>query len=439
VSAPAAGSDALVLGGLPVSGAVEALRRLDPHAHAFHLYDLDALAARARRFRAAFASVDPLVVYAIKANGLPAILATLCREEIGADAGSLGELELAAAAGFDSARIELNGNGRTVEEAEWAVARGIHSVNADHLGELDLLEAAAARAGTTLRVALRVNPGIDTPGHQYVATGHDEAKFGISPREALEAWSARRRWAHLDVGGLHVHVGSQLLDPAPLERAAIEALALARTAAERGAPLTWINLGGGFGLDYEGHGEFPLERHAGRLTEAIVNGSVAGEVPKRDGRGARTPLAIVFEPGRWMVGPIGMLVAEVLWVKQRDGRRFVVLGAGMNDFIRPALYHARHRMVPVVPRAGAATAATVVGPVCESGDVFATDVALPPLAPGDWIAFHDTGAYGAAMASNYNGRGRLAELAVRGGRLIRARAAETPADLVRGCGDDVIA
>lgn len=399
--------------------AIAAVRRADPHAHAFYLYDLDALAGRARRFVAAFQDVRPLAAYAVKANGLPAILDCLKAHGAGAEAGSLGELELAAASGFDPASCVLNGNARTVEEAEWAATRGVHSVNADHVGELDVLAAAGARSGRILRVALRVNPGIETPGHAYVATGHDEAKFGISPREALEVWGARDRWPALDLGGVHIHVGSQLLEVAPLERAAAEALALKRAAAERGVALTWLNLGGGFGIDYQGGPEFPLEHHARRIAEQIANANIE----------------LVLEPGRWMVAPIGMLLAEVLWIKHRDGRRFVVLGAGMNDFIRPALYHAHHRIVPVARRAGDVTAAVVVGPVCESSDVFEKAAMLPPLERGDWLAILDTGAYGAAMASNYNGRGRLAEIVARDGALVRARAAETPDDLGRRSDD----
>jgi diaminopimelate decarboxylase len=405
----------LIHGGISVARAIAAVRRHDPHAHAFHLYDLDALRARARRFLAAFGPLKPLAAFAIKANGLPAILESLRDEGIGADAGSLGELELAAAAGFDPARMILNGNGRTTEEARWAATRRIHSVNADHVAELDLLNEAAAGARTQLRVALRVNPGIETPGHHYVATGHDEAKFGITPDEALEAWGERGRWPHLRLDGLHVHVGSQLVDPQALERALDFVLDLARAAGERGARLGFVNLGGGFGVDYEGQREFPLEAHATRIAERVSALDPAFEW--------------VFEPGRWLVATTGILVAEVLWVKRRNGRRFVVVGAGMNDFLRPALYGARHRIVAVTPRPGAAESAVVVGPVCESADVFDAEAMLPPVERGDWLAFLDTGAYGSAMASNYNGRGRLAEVVVHGGGLRLARVAETPADL----------
>jgi diaminopimelate decarboxylase len=260
-----------------------------------------------------------------------------------------------------------------------------------------------------------------------VATGHDQAKFGVEPGEALEAWAARARWPHLRVDGVHLHVGSQLLESGPLEKAAETARDLAQESARRGAPLGLVNLGGGFGVDYSGGGaEFPLESHAARL--ARLMGALRVEW--------------VMEPGRWLVAPAGVLLAEVLWVKRRRGtrdgesRRFVVLAAGMNDLIRPALYHARHRILPVRPRAGVTEPATVVGPVCESADVFEREAMLPPLERGDLVALLDAGAYGAVMSSNYNGRGRLAELTLSGGRLARSRAGEDAATVGARATDD---
>jgi diaminopimelate decarboxylase len=336
---------------------------------------------------------------------------------------------MARAIGFPAPQRVLNGNGRTREEAEWAASQGVHSINADSIDELDLLDRAAAGAGAKLRVALRVNPGIETPGHRYVATGGEEAKFGVEAGEALEAWKARSRWPNLRLDGVHLHVGSQIVDPGPLEQAAGVAFALVDESARRGAALGLVNLGGGLGVDYTGGGaEFPVEAHATKLV----------------GRAQGKALEWVFEPGRWMTAQSGVLVAEVLWVKRRrapgggPSRRFVVLGAGMNDLIRPALYHAAHRIVPVTPRAGALESASVVGPVCESADVFATDVPLPPLEPGDLVAILDAGAYGAAMSSNYNGRGRLAELVVESGKLKRARAAEASRDLMERRTDDTL-
>jgi diaminopimelate decarboxylase len=340
---------------------------------------------------------------------------------MGAEAGSLGELEWASAAGFAPGRIVLNGNGRTAAEAGWVAKRVPHSINADHVDELDLLQASAAREGTTLRVSLRVNPGIATPGHHHVATGHPDAKFGVSPEQALEAWGARARWPHLQLDGMHLHVGSQLLDAAPLDRALDLALEWMEASARRGAPLGLLNLGGGFGVDYgrPGH-EFPIEAHAERLIRRVSGLAVDW----------------VFEPGRWVVATEGVLLAEVLWVKQREGRRFVVLGAGMNDFLRPALYDARHRIVPLTSRSGAIEPAAVVGPVCESSDVFDDQAMLPPLERGDWVAILDAGAYGASMSSHYNGRGGIAELVRTGGAWKRVRAGEPVPDPSDRAADD---
>jgi len=409
-------SGRLELGGVPAARAFTALRALEPDAHACYFYDLDALERRARRFLAAFAALAPTVVYAIKANGLPALLERLAALGLGAEAGSLGELELARAAGFGPERRVLNGNGRTAEEAAWAAREGVALVNADSAGELDLLERAAAsgRAGA-VRVALRVNPEIGAGGHPFIQTGNASAKFGIAPLEALELWAVRTRWPHLVLDGIHIHVGSQILDPAPLEEARAVALEIAAESARRGAPLALVNMGGGLGVDYSGGGaEFPLEAFAERW--------IAGA--------AGSGLEWVLEPGRWLVAPVGVLIAEVLAVKRRGSRRFVVLGAGMNDFLRPALYHAAHRIEPLERRPGPPESAVVVGPVCESSDVFAAAAELPPLEPGDLCAICDVGAYGASMASNYNGRGRLAELVASAGRLTRARAGESPADLL---------
>ncbi len=413
------------LGGVPLAGVLGRLRSLEPAARACWVYDLDALGERAARLQRATRPLRAANAYALKANSLPALLAPLRAAGLEVDAGSLGELEAARTAGFGPAQRTLSGNGRTPEEAAWVAREGVAAVSVDSLGELDLLETAAAARAISVRVAMRVNPGIATPGHRHVATGHEEAKFGVAREEALEAWSGRARWPHLTLDGLHLHVGSQLLEREPLVAAAESALALARVSADRGATLTMINLGGGFGVDYaEQRDAFPLETHLAHLAE----------LPGAAGYEWR------LEPGRWLVAPVGVLLAEVLAVKRRRDargeRRFVVLAAGMNDLLRPALYGAKHRIVPVRPRAGSETPATVVGPVCESGDTFEAAALLPPLEVGDQVALLDVGAYGAVMSSNYNGRPRLAELTVERGGLRRARRGETPTELLARVTDD---
>jgi molybdopterin-guanine dinucleotide biosynthesis protein A len=243
-SASRAGAAPTRLGGVSLTAALPALRAVEPFARACWVYDLDAFESRARRFLAAFAELEPVVAYALKANALPALLERARSLRLLAEAGSIGELEIARASGYAPGAMVLNGNGRTGEEADWVARRGTALVNADHLGELDLLERSAAGADARLRVALRVNPGVRTRGHRYVATGGSDSKFGIAPREALEAWSARARWPHLALDAVHVHVGSQVVEIEPLEAALDVALELAAESARRAAqPGRWVRCG----------------------------------------------------------------------------------------------------------------------------------------------------------------------------------------------------
>jgi diaminopimelate decarboxylase len=351
-------------GGVPLPRALAALRTLEPDAHAFYAYDVGALEARARRFQAAFAPLEPLTAFALKANGLPALLEALAQLGLGSDSASLGELTLAEAAGFDAARRVLNGNGKTREEVRWAATRGVHSVNADGIGELDLLEAAARDAGTRLRVALRVNPGIPTPGHPYISTGDDEAKFGIAPDEALAAWSARARWPHLALDGVHIHVDSQLLELTPLERARRQ--------------WRWRGIGA------RRAARFDQPRRLRRRPEC------RGRVPARSVRraaanalewsrlGARPPLA------RGAGGRPGCRSAR----GQAAGKPAPWCWRGMNDFLRPALYRAAHPSSQ--SRRRRRSEPPVVGPVCESSDVLPWRL-VAAAEPGDLVAIRDAG------------------------------------------------
>jgi diaminopimelate decarboxylase len=316
----------------------------------------------------------------------------------------------------------LNGNGRTPEEAAWIAEHGIHSVNADHVAELDLLEAHASRGARPIRVALRVNPDIETHGHP--TSRPDTTRRSSASAQTRRSRPGRPARAGRTCASKACTCTSARNCSIP-RRSKAPPTSRARWRTKRphaGTPLAFVNMGGGFGVDYTGAAEFPLETYARRLAD----------------RAADLRLEWVLEPGRWIVASLGVLLAEVLWVKRRDGQRFVVLAAGMNDLIRPALYGARHRIVPLAPRPGARESATVVGPVCESSDQFSVDEQLPPLESGDVVAILDAGAYGAAMSSNYNGRGRLAEVVASGGTLRRARAGETAADLATRATSDTL-
>jgi len=411
-TAPNAAADPLAL-----ARAHAALNAAHPGSRAFWFTDLDAVRARAEHLKYHLKSLRPRLHYALKANGLPAIARALREVGLGADAGSLGELELARACGFPAGGRTLSGNGRTPEEAEWVVRHGVEAVSADHPGELDLLERVAARAGARVRVALRVNPGIVAGGHRGIETGHAATKFGMSVRQALEAWRTCARWPHLELDAVHTHVGSQVGDVASYVAAARVALDLVTECERSGHALTSVNLGGGFAVAYEGGVGFDPASLAAALLELPRAATVEW----------------CFEPGRWLVAAAGTLVAEVLWDKRRDDadgeRRFVVLAAGMNDLLRPALYGARHSIVPLAPREGPRSPAEVVGPVCESSDTFASGVPLPPLEPGDLVAIRDTGAYAAVMASGYNGRPALAQVVTARGTLRLALEPAAPGPL----------
>jgi len=402
-----------MLDGATLARAHRALNARGVGTRAFWVYDLDAIRERAAGLKHHLKSLSPRLSYALKANGLPAIGRALCEAGYGADAGSLGELELARSCGFAASARTLSGNGRTPEEAAWAARHGVEAVSADAPDELGLLERAMADAGSRCHVALRVNPGIVAGGHRGIETGHSATKFGMSAGQAMAAWRARARWPHLVLDGVHVHVGSQVADAGAFIAAAKVSLEVVAACASEGHALASVNLGGGFAVDYKGEGREPD-------FAAIASGIRALPGAAR--------VRWCFEPGRWLVAHAGTLVAEVLWDKRRDDEdgthRFVVLAAGMNDFLRPALYGARHLIEPLALRAGAVTPADVVGPVCESSDRFAESVPLPPLEPGDLVAIRDVGAYGAVMSSNYNGRGRLAEVVHDRGVLRLARAAE---------------
>jgi diaminopimelate decarboxylase len=410
-----------------------ALNLREAGTRAFWFYDLDAIRARAEALKHHLKSLSPKISYALKANGLPAIARALHAAGFGADAGSLGELELARACGFPAGARTLSGNGRTPEEAAWVARHGVEAVSVDSVDELGLLERVTAEAGVHCRVFLRVNPGIVAGGHRGIETGHSATKFGMSARQAMAAWRERARWPHLELDGVHVHVGSQVADTGPFIAAARVSLELVDACAREGHALSSVNLGGGFAVDYAG-----APAGDGSAGEPDLAGVAAGI---RSLPGAAR-VRWCFEPGRWLVAHAGTLVAEVLWDKRRDDdmeqggdHRFVVLAAGMNDLLRPALYGARHAIEPLRPRAGDVTPADVVGPVCESTDRFAQDLNLPPLEPGDLVAIRDVGAYGAVMSSGYNGRGRLAEVVHEGGTLTLARAAEIAGPGPRDAGE----
>ena len=383
-----------------------------------YVYDAGVIEAAYRRIESAFAGADLLLAYSVKANSNLEILKRLRALGAGADIVSQGELHRCLAAGFSPSDVVFAGVGKTEVEMEAALEAGILAFNVESAEELQALGRVAERLGRTAPVALRVNPDIvaDTP-HEYTRTGDGASKFGIPVDRILDLY----RWAadqpSLEVRGIDVHIGSQILDPEPYTRALAQVLDLAAEVRGEGIDLDFVDLGGGFGVGYEGEDGLSVEGLA-----AIV-------VP----RVAETGLRLILEPGRFIVGQAGILVTKVLYVKRSGSKTFVVTDGGMTELIRPSHYQGFHRIEPVISREEAAREVVdVVGPICETGDFLARDRVLQMPAQGDLLAVQTAGAYGFVMASNYNSRRRPAEVVVNGAEVTLARRRETFDDLLRG-------
>jgi diaminopimelate decarboxylase len=374
-----------------------------------YVYSAAGLAERYRALDEAFADVPHRIHYAIKANSTSAIVRALRALGARADANSWGELEVALRVGYAPEDVVFTGVGKTRDELARAITLGVGAINAESFGEIDRISALATAAHRVARVALRINPDVDAGSHPHISTGSRTTKFGVSIGELRDMIESIRTHANLALVGLHVHIGSQITAVEPLSRAAETVTDLATTLLAQGVPLEHLDLGGGLGIPYmPGQSVVSPAEYA-----AALRGPVS-----------RTGLLLVLEPGRWLVGPVGMLLASVVDLKRRpDGGWFVIVDAGMTDLMRPALYGAWHAIEAVSPRPGDPIVADVVGPVCETTDTLGTGRELPPLEVGDLIAIRDVGAYGSVMASNYNRRPMAAEVLIDGGqsRLIRRR------------------
>ncbi|MHC4931168.1 MAG: diaminopimelate decarboxylase [Planctomycetota bacterium] len=381
-----------------------------------YVYSRHTLVDHFRRLRAAYARVDPLIRYAVKANGNLAVLKTLADEGAGFDVVSRGEIYRVLQAGGDASLIDFAGVGKRRDEIEYGLEAGIDTFNVESEGELDLIDEVARSRGEGARIALRVNPDVDPRTHRYITTGRRENKFGLDIERARRIAESMSESAGVRLCGLHVHIGSQITEVSPYVEMVTRLVALAQDLKGFHPALDTINIGGGFGIHYR-EGEAPSMHE---FSDALV--------PHLESSGFR----VHMEPGRLLVGNAGILVTRVLYVKEGGEKRFLICDAAMNDLIRPSLYDAFHRIEPVEARPGEAAPADVVGPVCESGDFFAKDRPLPPVQPGDLRAVRSAGAYGFVMASNYNARPRAPEVLVDGERFAVARARETEEDLVRG-------
>ena len=384
------------------------------HGTPLYVYSIASLHANYRRLAAAFAPLDPLICFAVKANFNLTLLRLLKEEGAGFDIVSGGELFRALRAGADPARIVFAGVGKTDSELNEALAANVGWFNVESADEAARLNALAAAAGRRATVALRLNPGVDPDTHHHIRTGGSGSKFGIPVQEALALAAGWDRFPALDLRGVHIHIGSQVPDATPT----LAALEVALDFARQAPSIDHLDLGGGFPVPYRDDDRYAsIEDFAAPLVARLR--PLAGRY------------SFHLEPGRYLVANAGLLLATVQAVKDVAGRRTLILDAGMHTLLRPALYDAYHRTLPLREPAAETVPTDLAGPICESADVLARDRALPPLGPGDRLALLDAGAYGFSMASNYNSQPRRAEVLVDGAlaRLVRRR--ETYADLVR--------
>ena len=394
--------DALVCDGVPLAAIAAA------EGTPLYVYSAAVFRERYQAIDGAFNGYPHALHYALKANSALAIARLLRGLGSSVDANSVWEIEVARRAGFEPSQIVFTGVGKTPEELESAVALGVKAINVESAGELARVEAIGSRLGRAVRVAIRVNPDIDAKSHPHISTGLKINKFGVPLDDARALLQTLKTRPFLRMVAIHVHVGSQITSLDPLRRAAALAAAVSQELQQQGFPLEYVDVGGGLGVSYDG-GEVP---------------SVADYVGALVGAVRHTSLPIVVEPGRSIAAAAGALVARVIDVKPRTAESdFIIIDAGMTELMRPALYGAFHRIEPVSSPATGDRHYEIVGPVCESSDVVGRDRMLPPMKEGDVVAILDAGAYGSAMASNYNRRPLPAEVLVDEGtwRVIRRR------------------
>jgi diaminopimelate decarboxylase len=366
----------------------------------------------------AFKNIPHVIAFAMKANSNLAILRLMAREGSGVDIVSGGELFRALKAGVPASKIVFAGVGKTPGEIRDALNADILMFNVESPAELHAINQVAVEMGGKARIALRINPDIDPKTHPYISTGLKKSKFGIAAERAVEDFVLAASMSHIEVVGVHAHIGSQLTDVTPFTAALKKVVSLVETLKERGLNIRYLNIGGGLGITYSDE-KPPLPQDLSNAILPLVQG---------------LKVTLVMEPGRVIVGNAGILVTKAMYLKEGETKSFVIVDAAMNDLIRPSLYEAYHEVLPVSEEAGRRKKQTIdiVGPVCESGDFLAKDRSLPVVKPGELLAVMSAGAYGFVMASNYNSRPRVPEVLVNGGEFHVIRERETYDDLIKG-------
>ncbi len=382
-----------------------------------YVYSTATLKRHFNVFSEAFDGLDALVCFAVKANSNQAVLATLAAEGAGADVVSEGELIRALRAGIPAKKIVFSGVGKKPNEMAAALKVGIKQFNVESEPELEVLDAIAGKMGLCAPVSVRVNPDVDAKTHHKIATGKSENKFGIAWSKAEGVYARIAQLPNLRATGVDVHIGSQLTDLGPFKAAFEKVLDLVKRLRANGHAIDHIDLGGGLGIPYDPSEETPPSPG---LYGAMIK-EVLGDMD----------CSIILEPGRLIAGNAGILLSELLYVKQGEGRIFYIVDAAMNDLVRPAMYDAFHAIQPVEePASDHTIVADFVGPVCESGDTFAKDRETPEMKPGELLVFKSAGAYGAVLSSTYNSRELVPEVLVNDDKYAVVRARPSLDDLI---------
>ena len=382
----------------------------------FYCYSTATLVRHYRVFAQAFQDVPALICYALKANSNQAIIKTLAKEGAGADVVSEGEIRRAVAAGIPPKKIVFSGMGKTIQEITYALEVGILQFNVESESELLALSHIAERKGKIAEIAIRVTPDVDGRTHAKITTGTKISKFGIDINEAQALYKKAASLPNIAVKSVSCHIGSQITELEPIQKAFSRVIDLVKDLRADGHTIERLDLGGGLGIPYDGDVPPPTPAEYASIVKNLTR---------------NLGCKLIFEPGRLIVGNAGILVSRVIGLKKTPAREFLVVDAGMNDLVRPTLYDAFHEIVPVkIPKAETRRTFDVVGPVCETGDVFARDRVLPIFEAGDLVAFRSAGAYGASMSNTYNSRLLIPEVLVNGDQFSIIRPRQTYEQLI---------
>ncbi|HEA46971.1 MAG TPA: diaminopimelate decarboxylase [bacterium] len=387
----------------------------------FYLYSQRSIIDNYRAFDKAFKEIDHLICYSCKANSNLSICRLLKEQGAGADVVSGGELYKALKIGVEPKRIVFSGVGKTREEIEYALKNNILMLNVESIPELELTDEIAGRLKKKAPIALRINPDIDPNTHPHISTGLAKSKFGIEISRAKEVYKKAKELENIEVLGIHMHIGSQITELEPFVDSLGKIVELIKELEKEGIELRYLDIGGGLGISYKKGEKTPTPKEFAKKLLSLIKG---------------LKYRIILEPGRAIIGDVGILVTKVLYVKKTSKKNFVIVDVAMNDLIRPSLYDAYHEIIPIgkskVQSPKSKVMVDVVGPVCESGDYLAKDRELAEVKSGDLLAILDAGAYGFSMSSNYNARPKVAEILVEKDKYCIIRKREGYKDLIRG-------